>query len=508
MSRDRNQAVRDIVKGASVVSIGLFVELLIAFIAQVIAARYLSVTGFGSLITGTAFLNVGAIVAGLGLGSGLTRYLPRVDEPSKRSIVEVTVGITALMSFALGVVLALHAEFIGTVVFNDPSVVTSIAIFSAAIPFAALLNVSIGGIRGQQNSRYRVYVKNILQPSLRFVLLIVAIALGLDQTGIAGAYALPYVASALIALVLLYRTLPAARGSFDRDLTIDMTRYSLPFTLSDLAGFVYRSIDVFLVLRFLGSAAVGTYGIAYAAVSFMGVFSTAFNYLASPVASELEKNDTASVVIGTFRSITRWLVIASACALIPLGVFASEFIAGIYGSEYVGGSTALVILAIGFAIKNVLSVHGPILEALGRSKELSFNSVVAAVSNVLLNVALIPSFGIVGAAVATVLAFLVRDGLAVWQVYRYLGTVPVTRESLGPALLAVPFLFLLALVADSVPISLFWLLSVTTVAALLYVSGVLVLFGLSETEVMIVRSIEEKYGLDLGPVDPIIDRLS
>ena len=69
---DADQAVRDVVKGASIVYVGLFLELLIAFVAQVLAARYLSVSGFGGLTTGTALLDLGSVVAGLGLASGLT----------------------------------------------------------------------------------------------------------------------------------------------------------------------------------------------------------------------------------------------------------------------------------------------------------------------------------------------------------------------------------------------------------------------------------------------------
>jgi O-antigen/teichoic acid export membrane protein len=506
--RDRNQAVRDIVRGASVVSVGLALELLIAFLAQVLAARYLSVSGFGGLTTGTALLNVGSIVGGLGFAAGLTRYLPRIETGEKRQLVRFVVAATAAVSVVLGTVLALNASFVAGTIFGDPSVAVSIAVFSAAIPFAALLDVALGGIRGQKNSRYQVYIKNLLQPSLRFALVVAAVLLGLDQAGIAGAYALPYVASAAAALVLLFRILPSEGKTLERDLTVRLARYSLPFTLTKLSSFVYRSIDVFLVLHFLGSAAVGVYGVAYAAVSFMGMLSTAFSYLGSPVASELEAEGTTDDVIRVFRSVVRWLVVGSVCLLVPLGLFAGDFISVIYGTKYAEGGLALAILAVGFATKNVLSVHVPILEALGRSKELSFDSVAAAASNVALNVWLIPQFGIVGAAVATALSFLVRDGLAVWQVRRYLGTVPVGPSAVGPTLLAVPFLLGSMALVPAVPTSLPWLLAATALAGAVYVSVVLVLFGLSETEVMIVRSAEEKYGLDLGPLDGVVTWLS
>lgn len=506
---DTKQAIRDVAKGASVVYAGLFLELLIAFLAQVLAARYLSVSEFGGITTGTALLNIGSIVAGLGLASGLTRYLPRIGEEKKRPLTTFVVAIAVVSSSLVGVTTILGAEFLATDVFGNPEVAVSIRIFGAAIPFAALLNVGIGGIRGQKHSLYQVVVKNIAHPLVRFALVIGAVVYGFGEAGLASAYAIPYILSALIALFFLYRTLPSSGRSFDVGLTAEVARFSLPFTLSGVAGFVYRSIDIFLILRFLGSFAVGLYGVAYAAVSFMGMFSTAFNYMGAPVASELESDGNVEEVMRVFRSVARWLVIGSVCALVPLFVFSTEFISIIYRSKYTGGGPALSILAVGFAVKNVLSIHGPILTALGRSKTLSFNSVVAGIANVVLNLVLIPAFGIEGAAVATVLSFLLRDTLATAQVWYLLETTPITWTALRPVVVAAPLLAAFAgYVAPAIPTTLLWLLAATGAFGVVYLGGVLLAFGLSDTEVMLIRSAEEQYGIDLTPIDPIIHRLS
>lgn len=506
---DSDQAIRDVVKGAGIVYIGLFIELLIAFVAQILAARYLSVSEFGGLTTGTALLDIGAIVAGLGLASGLTRYFPRIAEEKKRPLAIISVGTTFVTSVALGLAVALNAAFIADEVFGDPEVAVSIRIFGAAIPFAALLNVAIGGIRGQKRSLYQVYVKNIVHPVARFALIVVAIVYGLGQAGMASAYAIPYAVSASLALILLYRALPRSQASFDRDLTVELSRYSLPFTVTKVSGFVYRSIDIFLILHFLGSFAVGIYGVAYGAVSFIRMFSTAFNFLGSPVASELESGGNVNEVMEVFRSVSRWLVIASVCALVPLGIFSAEFISIIYQSKYASGGLVLSILAVGYAAVNVLIIHAPILEALGRSKLLSFNSIVAAVTNILLNLVLIPRFGIIGAAIATVFSFLLRDGLSLIQVWYYLGTSPITWETVRPVIVALPFLGVFTfVVAPEVPARLLWLVGITIIFSIGYIGTVLAMFGLVETEVMLIRSIEEKYGIDLGPLDHVIRRLS
>jgi O-antigen/teichoic acid export membrane protein len=493
---DTDQAIRDVIKGAGVVYVGLFLELLIAFVAQVLAAQYLSVSGFGGLTTGTALLDIGSIVAGLGLAGGLTRYLPRIEREQKRSLVTTAVGVTLANSVFIGGLVALGAPVIATEVFNDPSVTVSIRIFGAAIPFSALLNIGIGGIRGEKQSLYQVYVKNITQPLVRFFLVIVAVVLGLDQAGIAGAYALPYVVTSTLALFLLYRSLPRTPLQVDTDLTERVARYSIPLTASGVAGFVYRSVDIFLILYFLDSSAVGVYGVAYAAVGFMQMFSTAFNFLGAPVASELEHGGDIEEVMSVFRPVARWLVVGSACAFVPIGVFSTEFISLIYGSRYAAGGLALTVLALGYGSQNVLSVNNPILQALGRSRILAFNSVLAATVNLVLNILFIPRFGIVGAAVATCVSFVLRDGLAAVEVRYFLDATPIRGNVAGPALLGVPVLGGLAVVvAPAVPTTVLWLLGISGLTCLVYCMLVIVVFGISQTEVMVLRSIEEQYGV-------------
>jgi len=506
---DTDQAIRDVVKGASVVTIGLFLELLIAFVAQVVAARYLSAADFGGLTAGTALLDIGAIVAGLGFAQGLTRYLPRVEDGEKRMLTLVTTSITLVTSTFLGLAVALNADFIAAEVFGNPNVTVSIGIFGAAIPFASLLNLAVGGIRGQERSTYWVLVKNVVHPIARITLTVGAVLYGASQAGLAGAYALPYLISATLAVILLYRTLPPTQMSFDSDRIKKLTRYSVPFTIGGISSFVYRSSDIFLVLYFLGDAATGIYGVAYAAVSFMGMFSTGVNFLGSPIASRLESEGAVEEVMAMFRASVRWLLLASVCALIPLGVFATEFIGIIYGTKYAAGGPVLAILAIGFAVKNLLSLHNPILEALGHSKMLSFNSTVAASINVLLNLALIPRMGLVGAAVATTISFLIRDGLAAAQVYVTLDTTPLSWEATRSVVLAVPFLLVVwSIVAPATPGTVTWLIGVTTLTSVVYMAGVLIVFGLTQTDVMLVRSAEERYGLPVGRIDWLIRKLS
>lgn len=521
MTEQRKQALRDIVRGAGVVYTGLALEIVLAFLAQWLAAKYLSTADFGSVTTGLALLNVGAIVASLGLGSGLTRFLPRIDEDRKIALVRTAFVLTLPVSLLLGTALTLNAQWIATNVFRDAGLAASLRVFSAVIPAAALLTVAIGAIRGRKQSRYRVYVENLVRPVVRMGLVVLAVMLGLKQTGFATAYAIPYVIGAVVAIGLILRSTagPLVGRLSDVKFTGRVVRYSVPMVLSDTASFVYRSADIFILVYFLGRGAVGVYGVAYAAARLLLLFSTAMNFLGSPVSSQLEAEDGIEEAVAVNRSVLRWLVVVSVPASVPFLFFPDVFIAEVYRPAYAAGGTALAILAAGFAAHNVLSPNISLLEALGHSRLIAFNTLSAAIANVLLNLLLIPggslpggiaipSLGLEGAALATVAAYLLRDGLTVAEVRYVTGTGVTSWKVIAPVILALPLFGGTAVLAPSVPATLPSIVAVSAGFALVYLLGIVVVLGFEEEEVMLVKSIEERYEVDLGPVTAIVERFS
>ena len=505
-----DQAIRDIVKGAGVVYGGLVVEIVVAFLAQVLAAQYLSVSDFGGVTTGVALLNIGAIVGSLGLGRGMTRYFPRVGRDKRGQIARGAYLLSIPVGLVVGALVTFNAEFIASSVLGDPTISPSVRIFGAAIPFASTLHVTIGAIRGQKVSQYRVYIENILRPVVRFSLVITAVLWGADQAGFASAYAVPYVVGAIFALVLLFRSLPETTDDWSIDITLtrDVLRYSLPFIMSRASGFVYRSADIFLIIYYLDSGAVGIYGVAYAAARLLNLFSTAFNFLGAPVSSELESGGGIGEAVKVNRLMLRWLTIISIPALVPFLFFPGEFISAIYGVRYADGAMALTILAVGFAIHNVLSAQGSILEALGRSRLIAFNSVVSAVTNVGINIVLIPQIGIEGAAIATVASYLLMDLLLVMEVRYLTNSNLLTRKVLAPMLLAVPLLAVTWLLSPRIPGTLPWLVVLGIVFTAIYLLAITLVLGVETKEVMLVKSVEEQYGVDLGPITWIAKRFS
>jgi O-antigen/teichoic acid export membrane protein len=508
---DVDQALRDVVKGAGVVYVGLLLEYLTAFLAQWLAARFLDLSDFGGIITGTAIIDIGANLGTVGLGVALARYLPRTDDESTLlEYAHTGYAIALPVSLVLGGLVAFNAEFIARSVFADPAVEPSVFVFGLGIPAATLLQLSIGGIRGRKASRYRVYVENLVRPLSRFGLVVTVTLLGFGQFAFATAYALPYLLAGVLATYLFKRTLPGFRviGRGSRERARELLRFSTPQSFGSVAWFLVRSSDIFLLLAFLGSEAVAVYGVAYGLARLVLVFSTAFNFLGMPISSALDSDGDSEEVVRINGAILRWLVVVSVPTVFPLLVYPADILGFVYRPDYAAGGATLAVLAAGFAVSNVLRPADSMIQAAGRTDLSMANKLIAAAVNVGLNLYLIPRYGIVAAAATTVVAYVLTDALGLIELKLVVGWVPLTRRLVGPVALGVVALITGWAVASVLPVSLLVVVGLTAVVGIGYLVAFVPLVGFMPEEVMIAKDAQKRFGVTVPGLNAILDRYS
>jgi O-antigen/teichoic acid export membrane protein len=117
-----------------------------------------------------------------------------------------------------------------------------------------------------------------------------------------------------------------------------------------------------------------------------------------------------------------------------------------FGKSFIGGASALIILAWANLVDVGTGMCGTILSMTGYTKLKLVNNIISITLSIGLNVLLIPHYGIVGAAASALIVFTVLNTIRVLQVYYLLRLLPYNRTFLKPAaagLLA--FLMILAL---------------------------------------------------------------
>jgi O-antigen/teichoic acid export membrane protein len=228
----------------------------------------------------------------------------------------------------------------------------------------------------------------------------------------------------------------AEQGGLPFSLSLRGTRgvlaQAMPIGAIHALGILNYDFDSVLLGILLGPMAVGWYSAAYRPVTVaLAVPLTYFAGLFPALSRTYAESQEAFGEIAE-RSLRLICLVA-----LPVGVgttlLAEPVMLLLYGAEYRQGVPALQILGWSAALVMLRGTYRQVLLAAGKARLDLRNAVVATAVNVGLNLALIPAYGIIGAAVATVAADVVWLGLAVLVSGSYLTPGALARSLSYPA---------------------------------------------------------------------------
>ncbi|MCG1007649.1 lipopolysaccharide biosynthesis protein [Halorubrum lacusprofundi] len=176
-------------------------------------------------------------------------------------------------------------------------------------------------------------------------------------------------------------------------------------SISTISSVGHNWLDVTVLGIFFGPAAVGIYEIAWRITSGLLILPQAFAETLIPQVSKWHSNNEYDRIESL---IPKGLVISLLIplpALVGLYVLSDGVLVTIFGPEYLGAATALVILAGGRCIEAAHFVIGRTVHGLDRPDLGALIGVITFLANLILNLLLVPLYGVTGASIATVLSF-------------------------------------------------------------------------------------------------------
>lgn len=194
------------------------------------------------------------------------------------------------------------------------------------------------------------------------------------------------------------------RRLFDKYLLRDMLAYSIPLIPNAICWWVNNSSDKYLVSFFCGNSALGVYSIAYKIPSLLSMIMTIF-FSAWQISSVENFGSEASKKF--YSDVFDKLMLLSICTSIFL-ISVSEIIGKImYANDYYIAWKYTIILVVAYLFNSLATFFGSIYTAAMETKVIFMTSVLSAVINIIANFCLIPLWGVAGAAIATVLCYVV-----------------------------------------------------------------------------------------------------
>jgi O-antigen/teichoic acid export membrane protein len=183
---------------------------------------------------------------------------------------------------------------------------------------------------------------------------------------------------------------------------------------------------------------------------------TSFALLFTPAAARLFAREDKQGINALYWRTAAWI------AVFTFPVFALTFstaepvTTGLFGDQYASSAPILALLSLGYYFNAALGFNGLTLRVYGLVKMVVGLSIAAAVLNVLVNLALIPAYGAVGAGVGTCVTLLGHNFLKQWALRRGTGISLLDRghaRVYGSIVVATVVLGVIALVADLPPVA-------------------------------------------------------
>jgi O-antigen/teichoic acid export membrane protein len=396
---------------------GESVARLLGFVAVILIARRLTPQGFGVVVFGTTLVHWFRIVVDSGTETMGVRDVAR--EPWRfRELTERILGLRLALSAAAVTLFVLAASVLpGTATDRRAGY-----LFALILPVVALnMRWMVLGVEKAK----AVAVGNILSQVVTVAGVLFLVKAHFDVLWVPVSMAAGELVYAVVVLLAVRRRFGLVLPRVDFEAWMRVLRSGLPLTITNVARTALYSFDVLLIAALLARYDVGLYGAAYKPVLFgatvVGLLSVTF--LASFASSH--GADRAALV----RRTVLVGAAAGALAALALSLVAGRLMADVFGENYTGATTALVILAWTIPIMAATLPYSNALIAADRQRVLMRNNLWGAGANVLANLAAVPLFGIEGAAAVTVASFLLVLVLDYLSAVR-LGLVEPFRASL------------------------------------------------------------------------------
>lgn len=188
------------------------------------------------------------------------------------------------------------------------------------------------------------------------------------------------------------------------DLSKEMTTYSAPLIANSVAWWVNNASDRYIIKAISGIAANGIYAVAYKIptilTTFQGIFYNAWSISAI---SEFDKDDSDGF-IGNNYMIYSFLSIIVCSVLLLLNIPIAKIL---YSNEFYNAWTCVPFLLVGTVFNGISQLEGSLFAATKKTKEVSKTTVIGALINIIFNLIFISWWGIIGAAFATMIGYLI-----------------------------------------------------------------------------------------------------
>lgn len=378
----------------------------------IVAARVLGDSAFGDFALGLSIAGILAIVHGW--GTNRYSYIIAARRPADTAdILATNLGLTVpLAALYLSLVWAVATIVVGREVVVLVSVVLGVDMLVRG--FGKLLRLLF-----RVHDLYRFESITLLVERTGVVVAAGAVLLvAPSATALAVSFAVGRLLGTAVTAVVYTRRVGRIGIRFDRRQSGELLAAGTPIALRGALSSVNLRADTLILGGMRPSREVGWYGAVYKLLSAALAVPSVVLGSVSPHFSANFAADRLDVVRRLFRRAVKYLLVAGLFLGAVLGVLSEPVVRLVYGSEYAPAAVALRILSVTVVFAYFRQSAVELMDTCDERRASVRIFAVAVTVNVALNLALIPQWGYVGAAVATLVSEAMLAGALLWWLVR------------------------------------------------------------------------------------------
>jgi O-antigen/teichoic acid export membrane protein len=399
------------------------------YLARVLGAEALGVYALGMTIVGLL-----GIFNALGLPYSAVRFVASYTATARfdllRGFLVRSISLLLIFNVLLGGALLLVGPWVAVHIYHTPALSRYLSLFALIMICGALTGFLGQVLTGYKDVARRTVITNFIGSPLTMVFTLVLVGAGLSLWG----YIFAQVASAFVVIVLLviavWKLTPKAARALSGSLAPvenEVISFSaIVFGVSFLE-YLMSQADKILIGFYLNAREVGIYAVAMALVAFVPIILQSVNQIFSPTIADLYARGQIELLGRIFQTLTKWILGLTLPLAAGMVIFAPALMR-IFGHDFAAGWAVLVIGTLGQLINCGVGSVGYMLLMSGNQRRLIRIQAVMACGMVVLNVVLIPKWGIVGAAVGAAVINAVTNVWYLAEVRRTLGLLPYNRS--------------------------------------------------------------------------------
>ena len=386
--------------------LGMGLNVILGVITTPLITRLVDPTDYGNLSLFTTFGNIFLLVGLMGRDQSYTRfYYANEDVEYKRYLLSVTSKIPILISIVLGAIIVGYYYVTG----STNGVLPIFALYIISLTVGVFTNLTV-----RLKLKTKLYSLMINVQKLLYVVFVIVAVKGTDINHLViltGSTVLAQIGVCIVGIIAekdiwsQRHFEPRLKAQYQQVVNSrEIAKYGFPFIFANICNWIFNGAGKIVVKIFTTDTELGIYASAVSVVGIFSIVTTTFATIWGPLAVEEfeKKNPDRTFYVKAADYVCILLFAMGGCVVVG-----KDIIVYLLGAEY---RDAVFLIPF-------LSLH-PIMYTLSEStvyginfaKKTNYHIVISAIScitNVIINLALVPILGPLGAAVATGVAYTV-----------------------------------------------------------------------------------------------------